>query len=116
MYSPTVYDPPLGHAHYRHFKMPDEWKPIIKKIIGREGCNFIKATIKSRCKYIWHHRDTDIIEIWGPMANIMNGEKCVRDIARKYLNGDARQSSPKGSTGTQDNEEIPPASSNVQIS
>lgn len=84
-YIKNVYTPPLGKAHYRHFHVPEEWKPHIKQIIGRDGCNFIKATKQSRCSYIWHHRDTDIIEIWGPQSNIMQGEECVRKIAEKYI-------------------------------
>jgi len=83
--NPKVYDPPLGKAHYRHFQMPDEWEPHIKQIIGKDGCNFIKATKKSGCMYIWHHRDTNLIEVWGPLNRIMKGEKCIRDIADKYL-------------------------------
>lgn len=85
--NPKVYDPPLGKTHFRHFKMPDEWGPHIKQIIGKDGCNFIKATKRSGCMYIWHHRDTDFIEVWGPLDKIMGGENCVREIASKYING-----------------------------
>mgnify|MGYP000138517993 CR=1 FL=1 len=94
-YNPKVYSPPIGKAHYRHFRTPDEWKPHIKKIIGKDGCNFIKATKYSGCSYIWHHRDTDIIEIWGPHNRVIYGEKWVRDIAQKYLK-DGEATSPRG--------------------
>jgi len=86
MSPPSSYDPPMGRAHYRHFAMPPEWEPYIKLIIGHEGCNFIKATNRSGCSYIWHHRDTNIIEIWGPENRVIKGEKCVRAIARRYIN------------------------------
>jgi len=79
------YDPPIGRAHYRQFTAPEEWHDKIKLIIGRDGCNFIKATRRSGCSYIWHHRDTHIIEIWGPHDKVMKGERCVRNIAKKYL-------------------------------
>mgnify|MGYP003628998977 FL=1 len=83
--SPTVYAPPIGKAHYRHFVAPDEWLDKMKLIIGRAGCNFIKATRRSGCSYIWYHKDTHLIEIWGPFDKIMKGENCVRKIAQKYL-------------------------------
>jgi len=90
--NPKIYNPPIGKAHYRHFKMPDEWEPYIKQIIGKDGCNFIKATKKTKCVYIWHHRDTNIIEIWGPMNNIINGENCVREMASKYIHEESSTS------------------------
>ena len=108
----TAYDPPLGRAHYRHFKMPDEWEDKMKLIIGRDGCNFIKATRRSGCKYIWHHRDTNIIEVWGPIDKVMRGEKCVRAIARKYIN-DSPKSSAANTSGTQDQKDVPAPSTNV---
>ena len=108
----TSYDPPLGRAHYRHFKMPEEWEDKIRLIIGRDGCNFIKATQRSGCKYIWHHRDTNIIEVWGPKDKVIKGEKCVRAIARKYIN-ERTASSPENSTGTQDQEDGPAPSVDV---
>ena len=89
-YTKNVYCPPLGQAHYRHFHVPDNWKPHIKQIIGKDGCNFIRATKRSNCAYIWHHRDTDIIEVWGPHKNLMYGEKCVKDMAKKYLDTEVR--------------------------
>jgi hypothetical protein len=93
----TTYDPPLGKAHYRHFQMPEEWEPVIKLIIGKDGCNFIKATKRSGCLYIWHQRETNLIEIWGPESRVMKGEKCVRDIARRYIkNGESGQKSEVG--------------------
>ena len=45
----NVYTPPIGRAHYRHFHVPDEWNDHIKKIIGKDGCNFIRATRQSGC-------------------------------------------------------------------
>lgn len=83
--NPKVYDPPVGKAHYRHFQMPEDWEPHIKQIIGKDGCNFIKATKRSGCMYIWHHRDTNLIEIWGSHNKVMNGEKQVREIAQRYI-------------------------------
>jgi hypothetical protein len=100
----TTYDPPIGRAHYRHFKVPDEWKDVIKLSIGREGCNFIRATKRSGCKYIWHHRDTDIIEVWGPQDKVIRGEKCIRDIARRYINGRPKSGS-EDTVGAKDQED-----------
>ena len=87
-YKKKEYSPPVGLAHYRHFHIPDEWQPIIKKIIGRDGCNFIRATKRSGCMYIWHHIGTDLVEIWGPHNRLMAGENAVRDIAQRYLKND----------------------------
>ena len=73
------YDPPIGRAHYRQFTAPEEWHDKIKLIIGRDGCNFIKATRRSGCSYIWHHRDTHIIEIWGtPRQSDEGGTVCAK--------------------------------------
>ena len=81
----NVYTPPIGRAHYRHFHVPDEWNDHIKKIIGKDGCNFIRATKQSGCSYIWHHRDTNIIEVWGPHGALAKGERRVRSIARNVM-------------------------------
>lgn len=86
--NPKVYDPPIGKAHYRHFQMPEEWEPYMKRIIGKDGCNFIKATRRSGCMYIWYHIDNGRIEVWGPQNRVMKGEQAVRDLAAKYLSKD----------------------------
>ena len=39
---------------------------VLKQVIGREGCYFKQITEKSGVKYIWHNRETNQIEIWGP--------------------------------------------------
>ena len=39
---------------------------VIKQVIGRDGCYFKQITQQTGVKYIWHRRDTNQIEIWGP--------------------------------------------------
>ena len=39
---------------------------VIKQVIGRDGCYFKQITQQTGVKYIWHKRDTNQIEIWGP--------------------------------------------------
>lgn len=85
------YAPPLGFANYRHFQVPDEWMDIgIEHIIGRNGRNFIQATHRSRCKYIWFDNNNRRIEVWGPHHRVVDGEKAVKDIAARILNNASR--------------------------
>jgi hypothetical protein len=39
---------------------------VIKQVIGRDGCYFKQITQQTGVKYIWHKRETNQIEIWGP--------------------------------------------------
>ena len=77
------YDPPI--AHYRHMKVPDEWKNHMSKIVGKDGCHFIRATEKSGCQYIWHDQDNDHIEFWGPHSSLMLAETHVRLMGTRLI-------------------------------
>lgn len=41
---------------------PDD---VIKKTIGRKGCNFIKKTEQNNLLSIWYDSNTNVIEFWG---------------------------------------------------
>lgn len=41
-------------------------KDVLKQVIGRDGCYFKQITENSGVKYIWHRRETNQIEVWGP--------------------------------------------------
>lgn len=39
---------------------------VLKQVIGRDGCYFKQITKQTGVSYIWHHKDQNKIEIWGP--------------------------------------------------
>lgn len=38
---------------------------VIKKTIGRKGCNFIKKTEQNNLLSIWYDSNSNVIEFWG---------------------------------------------------
>lgn len=64
----NTYNPP------REFPMtsiPAQFETdVLKQVIGRDGCYFKQITEQTGVKYIWHHRDTQMIEVWGPEQSI----------------------------------------------
>lgn len=60
----NTYNPPLNFPMVSiplHFEAD-----VIKQVIGRDGCYFKQITEQTGVKYIWHHRDTHMVEVWGP--------------------------------------------------
>ena len=59
-----VYNPPRDHPM---MTMDATFEPeVMKQVIGRDGCYFKQITEQTGVLYIWHHRNTNKIEIWGP--------------------------------------------------
>tara|TARA_Y100000385_G_C12866709_1_gene539656 strand:- start:152 stop:568 length:417 start_codon:yes stop_codon:yes gene_type:complete len=52
---------------------------ILKQVIGRYGCYFIRTTQESDLDFIWHNRSTNQIEFWGPRNNIPYAKDVIRD-------------------------------------
>ena len=62
--NPGVYDPP---RHLPMMTMNANFDPdIMKQVIGRDGCYFKQITHQRGVSYIWHKKDENKIEIWGP--------------------------------------------------
>ena len=58
------YEPP---REYPMQTISGNFEPdVIKQVIGRDGCYFKQITQQTGVKYIWHKRETNQIEIWGP--------------------------------------------------
>ena len=74
-YMPGVYDPPV--AHYRHFPLTSEQLENVAKIIGKDGCHFIRITKKARVRYIWFNQERGVVEIWGPHDNLMKAQSLL---------------------------------------
>ena len=47
---------------------------ILRQVIGRKGCYFIKTTKLCNIDFIWHDREQQLIEFWGPMDNIQQAK------------------------------------------
>ena len=59
-----VYNPPREHPM---MTMDATFEPeVMKQVIGRDGCYFKQITEQTGVSYIWHQRDANKIEIWGP--------------------------------------------------
>ena len=53
-------------------------------MIGKEGCYFIKTTQDCDLDFVWHNRNTQMIEFWGPKDNINKGISAIKyRIAKK---------------------------------
>ena len=45
-------------------------KDVMKQVIGRGGCYFIRTTQECDLDFIWHDRESHKIEFWGPKQNL----------------------------------------------
>jgi hypothetical protein len=79
-----VYNPPI--AHYRHFNTKPEWNDHIAKIIGKDGCHFIRMTMRSGCKYIWYNEKKGVIELWGPHGVLRNAQRMIEQHIDTIVN------------------------------
>ena len=59
-----VYNPPRNQ---QMITMDASFEPdVMKQVIGRDGCYFKQITEQTGVSYIWHQRDSNKVEIWGP--------------------------------------------------
>jgi len=56
---------------------------VLKQVIGRGGCYFIRTTQECDLDFIWHNRETAKIEFWGPRKNIPFALDVIKDRVRK---------------------------------
>ncbi len=54
---------------------------ILKQVIGRDGCYFIRTTQECGLNFIWHNRTRNSIEFWGPRVAVDYG---VNAIMRRF--------------------------------
>ena len=61
-----------GNEYLVYFGVLDAPKDsdIMKQVIGRNGCYFIRTTQECDIDFIWHDRNTNKIEFWGPQKNL----------------------------------------------
>tara|TARA_B110000967_G_C18502519_1_gene372296 strand:- start:10 stop:447 length:438 start_codon:yes stop_codon:yes gene_type:complete len=55
---------------YKYSLRAPENVDILKQVIGRNGCYFILTTQQCDLDFIWHNRDNNTIEFWGPRESI----------------------------------------------
>ena len=65
---------------YKYSMTAPENTDILKQVIGRNGCYFIRTTQECDLDFIWHNRDNNTIEFWGPKDSI---NKAVGVIERR---------------------------------
>ena len=51
---------------------------VLKQVIGKDGCYFIKTTQDCDLDFVWHNRDTEKIEFWGPKDNLARGLRAIK--------------------------------------
>ena len=51
---------------------------ILKQVIGKDGCYFIKTTQQCDLDFLWHNRNTQKIEFWGPKDNIYKAINAIK--------------------------------------
>ena len=64
-YNSGVYCPPVGQ-HLQNIPVGFAEDEVMKRAIGRDGCYFKQITEGTGVSYIWHRRDTGLVEVWGP--------------------------------------------------
>ena len=74
----SEYDVYVGHIDVGHI---DE--NTIKQVIGKHGCYFIKTTVEQDLDFVWHNRESQQFEFWGPKDNINRAINVINDRIRK---------------------------------
>tara|TARA_B100001996_G_scaffold327829_1_gene274837 strand:- start:2137 stop:2382 length:246 start_codon:yes stop_codon:yes gene_type:complete len=67
------YNPP--NTHYSQLDVSEYEDKIIKKVVGRGGRGLYRLTKELKLRYIWHDRERDVIELWGPYESLRDGAK-----------------------------------------
>ena len=57
---------------------------VMRQVIGRNGCYFIKTTQDCDLDFIWHNRDNNTIEFWGPVESIKQANGVINSRIKKY--------------------------------
>ena len=57
---------------------------VLRQVIGRNGCYFIRTTQECDLDFIWHNRDNNTIEFWGPRESIQKAYGVIKSRITKY--------------------------------
>ena len=57
---------------------------VLRQVIGRNGCYFIRTTQECDLDFIWHNRDNNTIEFWGPRESIQRAYSVIKSRITKY--------------------------------
>ena len=55
----------------------------VKQVIGKNGCYFIKTTVEQDLDFVWHNREKQQFEFWGPRENIHKAINVINDRIKK---------------------------------
>ena len=69
-------------VHVFKLNAPDD-PDVMKQVIGRRGCYFIRTTQECDLDFIWHDRLNNIIEFWGPKKSIGYGVNVIKSRIQK---------------------------------
>ena len=69
-------------VHVFKHDAPDD-PDVMKQVIGRRGCYFIRTTQECDLDFIWHDRLNNKIEFWGPKKSIGRAVKVIKSRIRK---------------------------------
>ena len=56
----------------------------MKQIIGANGCYFIMTTKNCGLDFLWHNREKQTIEFWGPKANIEQAKSVINNRIQRH--------------------------------
>jgi hypothetical protein len=82
---------------------PQTPEAVLKQVIGRDGCYFIRTTEECGLNFIWHNRARNSIEFWGPRVAVDYG---VNAIMRRFQTVSMREMA-KLMTGTPETQTAP---------
>ena len=74
---------------------------ILKQVIGRNGCYFILTTQQCDLDFIWHNRDNNTIEFWGPKPNIDKAVGVINYRISKYSSSQSENNSISHTSATE---------------
>lgn len=80
IYTPGVYNPPIGH--YTQSDVPEHVNPAV--FIGKDGCYLKKLTERSGAEYLWYDDKRRVIEIWGSEHSVLVAKDLIEKRYQKF--------------------------------
>ena len=81
MYTPGIYNPPIGFYNEIKLNLSLYEK---RQLVGKNGCNFKYLTRKFNLKYIWLNKESNIIEIWGNTYNLLPSKVGIQSYIENF--------------------------------
>ena len=69
-------------VHVYKYEAPED-SDVMKQVIGRKGCYFIRTTQECDLDFIWHDRLNNKIEFWGPKESISRAVSVITSRIKK---------------------------------